>query len=258
MVTFASLLSAATCVLSLAGTGPVIRVLSPDGRPLPDVGVVCVRGATGAGLTDEQGRFVLAPGCVEAECMRGGLLSGHVRIAGAEATCQLAAPVVVRGEVVGFDGAQRYHAALLSTDRRRAGQSAALARASADEPLRFRLEVPAGHYSLAVMREDMWSCKLELGALTPGEREVTVEWREPREIHGIVLDAEGARFGLVLLRVAYTDERDPGGVRCEMDLQALDVISDKDGRFLALVDPARPFRIVADDAWQPATVRIDP
>lgn len=258
MVSFASLLSAATCVLSLAGTGPVITVLSPDGRPLPDVGVVCVRGATGAGLSDEQGRFVLAPGCVEAECMRGGLLSGHVRIAGAEATCQLAAPVVVRGEVLGFDGAQRYHVALLSTDTRRAGVSASLAPGSADEPLRFRLEAPAGQYSLVVMRQDMWGCKIELGVPTPGEREVTVEWREPRVIHGVVLNAEGRPFGRVLLRVAYTDERDTRRVRCELDLQALDVISDKDGGFRALVDPARPFKIMADDAWQPATVRIEP
>jgi hypothetical protein len=42
-----------------------------------------------------------------------------------------------------------------------------------------------------------------------------------------------------------------------MDVDALDVISERDGRFVARVDPERSYRIVADDAWQPATVHLD-
>jgi hypothetical protein len=51
--------------------------------------------------------------------------------------------------------------------------------------------------------------------------------------------------------------KQPDKMRCEKDINALDVISERDGRFVALVDPERPYRIVADDAWQPATVQLD-
>ena len=245
--------------LAVPGTGPVVTVLHSDGSFAPNVAVVCMQGASGTGLTDEQGRVALPEGCLEVECMRGGLVTGRATIMNGAATCTVAEAAVIRGQIRGLTGGERWYSVqAVSSDARSVARSAT---ADSTSP-RFRLEVPAGSYELRIFRwGDWWSCSGALGSLTAGEKEVVADWREPAEVRGIVLDPAGRPFGRVLLRVVYEDggeAPEPAGrTLCELDRNALDVISERDGRFVALVDPERAYRIVADEAWQPATVRLD-
>ena len=88
---------------------------------------------------------------------------------------------------------------------------------------------------------------------------MVLDWREPATVHGTVLDPDGRPFGKVLLHVVY-DDGDPtlaSETRCEEDRLALDPVTDPEGRFAVRVDPARPYRIVVDPAWEPARVRIE-
>lgn len=252
--------AALTLSVAVAGTGPVVTVLHADGRLLPGVAVVCVRGGSGTGLTDEQGRVTLSEGCLEVECMHGGLVTGRARIVDGAATCTVAEAVVILGEIRGAMRGELYVVQAVSSERRPAPQGVPVDSGPTPGPRRFRVEVPAGSYGLRVFRwDDYWSCSADLGSLAAGEREVVVEWREPTEVRGIVLDSAGHPFGRVLLHLVYEsgDMKQPDKMRCEKDINALDVISERDGRFVALVDPERPYRIVADDAWQPATVQLD-
>ena len=247
-------LAAAMARLSRTSAAEIV-VLDPEGRPASDVAVVCARGAIGTGLTDERGKSTLPTGCREAECMRGGFVMGRVRIAGDVATCRLVAPLLLHGEAR-VSGPPEMHSVIL----RSSGDRGVVQTARLEEPSRFRLEpvVPGSYLLEIVRREDLWSCVSELGALPAGEHEIVVSWREPLEITGVALDPEERAFAGVLLRVDYGGQSaGPGSTRCEMDLGALDVVSGKDGRFRAFVDPARAYRIIADDAWRPATIRID-
>ena len=238
-----------------------ITVLDPDGGPARGVAVSCTRGVAALVLTDERGRCVLPEACVEAECARGGLLSGHARIDGPSATCRLALPLLLRGMVRGLpDAEDRYSVALRIPKTRRVVQSASVERPHGGDPGRFRMDPSLpGSYEVVVLRfRDEWSCATELGQLPAGESEVLAGWRDPVEVKGVVLDPDGKPFARVLLRVDYGDEE--AGIhstRCSMWEQALDVVSDGEGRFRALVDPGRPYRIVVDPAWEPATIRID-
>ena len=255
---WAGLAAAAVLTLAGAGTASVVTVRHRDGSHAPNVAVVCVRGASGTGLTDEQGRVSLPEGCLEVECMRGGLVTGRTRIVERAATCTVVEAAVIRGEIVGATSGARYRVQAVSSVTRRAVQGAIVDSSSPVGPRRFSIEVPEGSYDLRVFRwDDYWACTSGLGSVTAGGKEVVAAWREPAEIRGIVLDAEGRPFGRVLLHVVYDETEPAPRTLCEIDRDALDVISERDGRFRALVDPERPYRIVADDAWQPASVRLD-
>jgi hypothetical protein len=255
-------LAAAAATVSVANADSVITAIGPFGQPVPNVAVICVSGGTESGLTDEQGHFALPEGCVEVECMRGGLLTARARVVEGAATCTLAEALSIRGEIRGTKGENwhRFRAMIVSTETQRIVQAASAISRSSAEPLLFSIDAPAGPYELRIVRYDkFWSCYADLGALSAGVEAVIADWREPTEVRGTVLDAEGRPFGGVLLRLVYESKGTGtlGQMRCELDDDALDVISERDGRFRALVDPTRRYRIVADDAWQPATVRLD-
>ncbi len=249
-------------LLPLAGASAAeITVLGPDGLPLQDVAVTCARGVAAVDLTDEGGRCLLPESCREAECARGGFLSGRTPIDGPSATCRLARPLLLRGEVPALRDAEEPHFVVLRiSESHPVLRSAWVERAHQEEAGRFRMEpAPPGPYELVGLRlRDEWSCATELGQLPAGEREVLAGWRDPAEVTGVVVDPEGKPFARVLLRIDYGDEDAAiGSTRCAMWEQALDIVSDRDGRCRARVDPARTPRIVIDPAWAPATIRID-
>jgi hypothetical protein len=203
-------------------------------------------------LTDSGGRVALPEDCREATCMRGGLLPGHVVLRQGTSTCVLADPLILRGWVTPAPTEdQRYRVVAREAGRWHAAGSAPLTDG------RFRLDaLRPGTYRLEVTRTDGWTCSTELGLLeTAGEHETAVAWRDPSPVSGLVRDARGRPFRKVLLQVEYEDGA-PGETRCALDRDALDVISDAQGGFVARVDPGRKFRIVVHAAWQPATVEL--
>jgi hypothetical protein len=239
-------------MLAAAGLALELIVLGPDGSPAPDVAVSCTRGPAALVLTDAQGRVRLPADCREATCMRGGLLPGTVVLPGTS-TCALGFPMILRGSVALPSNREgvRFRVIAREAGRRQAGGSASLTDGG------FRLDaLRPGAYLLEVAGTDGWNCSTELGPLEAGEHEVAVTWREPSVVTGLVRDAKGRPFHKVLLQIEY-DQGTPDGTRCAPDREVLDVVSDARGRFTARVDSARKFLIVADPAWQPATVELD-
>ena len=239
----------------LAATAVVLEliVLGPDGAPAPDVAVSCKRGPAALVLTDANGRAALPPTCREATCMRGGLLPGVVALQPGTATCALGYPVILRGAVtlpLSREGV-RYRVLAREAGRWQVAGSAPL------DDGRFRLDaLRPGTYELEVWRTDGWTCSKELGPLDTGQHEVEVTWREPAIVTGLVRDARGRPFRKVLLQIEY-DEGAPEETRCAPDREVLDVVTDGEGRFMARVDPARKYRVVAHTAWQPATIELN-
>lgn len=248
--------------LCSAGAAVVdVTVLDPEGQPVQNAVLMCVRGADVRGLTDDAGRFAVPDSCTDVECVSGFFVSGHARLSGEFAICQLSAAVVVRGEVAGPGIEQTWFSATLRTAKgTRAVAEVTVGPLPDDRTPRFRMPpVSPGAYVLEVVREqDMWSCVTDLGALSSGEREVVVSWHEPIRVTGVVLDPEGKPFPKVLLHVEHSGEAAAvGATRCELHMEALDIVSDRDGRFSAPVDLTRTYRIEVDPAWQPAIIRID-
>lgn len=242
-----SMLAAAVVALELI-------VLGPDGAPAPDVAVSCTRGPAALVLTDAEGRATLPPTCREATCMRGSLLPGVVALQPGTSRCALGYPMILRGTVTLPSDREGVRYRVIA---REAGRGQAAGSAPLDDG-RFRLDaLRPGTYRLEVWRTDGWTCTTDLGPLDTGQHEAEVTWREPALVTGLVRDSRGRPFRKVLLQIEYEDGASDA-MRCAPDPEVLDVVSDGEGRFTARVDPARKYRIVADPAWQPATVELDP
>ena len=256
LASFAAVIAPLAAALAAVSVG--ITVIDPEGRPALDVAVRCTRGAVALVLTDAAGKCVLPAACGEAQCMRGGFTPGKVTIRGEGATCQLGAAVVVRGTIE-LGGDESLSVSLRSSQTGHAAASAFVPPLEHGAARSFRIEaVPPGTYDLVASRAaDSWTCATGLGPLEAGERDAIAGWREPDEVRGTVLDLEGKPFPKVLLKVEYAPEAGASGTLCETSAHALDVVSDGDGRFSALVDPPRRWSIAVDPAWRPATVRID-
>jgi len=240
-------------MLATAGVVLELIVLGPDGSPAPDVAVSCTWGPAALVLSDGEGRATLPSTCREATCMRGGLLPGQVVLGQGTSTCALGWPVILRGTVAVPEPnrEQAYQVIAREDGRWQAAGSAPLTGG------RFRLDaLRPGAYRLDVARTDGWTCSTELGPLEAGEHETALTWRDPSPVTGLVRDAKGRPFRKVRMQIAYADGA-PGATRCAPDRNALDVVSDGEGRFTARVDPGREFRIEAHPAWQPATVELD-
>ena len=240
-------------MLAAAGVVLELIVLGPDGSPAPDVAVSCTRGPAALVLSDGEGRATLPSTCREAMCLRGGLLPGQVALQPGLSTCALGWPVIVRGTVAVPEpsGEQAYWVMAREAGRWQGVGSAPLTGGS------FRLDaLRPGTYRLDVARTDGWTCSTEVGPLEAGEHEAVLTWRDPSRVTGRVRDARGRPFRKVLLKIAYADGA-PGATRCAPGRDALDVVSDGEGRFTARVDPGRKFRIEAHPAWQPATVELE-
>jgi len=241
-------------MLAVAGLALDLIVLGPDGAPASEAAVSCTRGPAALVLTDAQGHATLPADCREATCMRGGLLPGVVALQPGSSTCTLGSPAILHGAVTLPSDRE---GVLYRVIAREAGRWQPAASAALDDGRFWFDALHPGTYLLEVARTDGWDCSRELGPLESSEHEATLAWRNPSLVSGLVRDAKGRPFPKVLLQVEYEDGERPDSVRCAPDREVLDVVSDREGRFTARVDPARTFRIVAHRAWQPATVELD-
>lgn len=238
-----------------------VSVTDDGGKPLADIAVACTDGVRGLALSDALGLTRLPDGCWKVACESGNYLPAEAKVVDGTAACTmrkallltvrpLPAPCRTEEGCLVFAvsdsgrrvGATSHHYALVAgthffdTERVHLG---------ATPPGRYRLGIGLFHSS--------WHCWRFLPDLPAGETTVSPVWREPQQVMGQVLDAQGRPRANILVYVLH----DPAliqagdGATCEIDPKQSEAVSDAQGRFTLLYDPAIDIAIVAGDPDDP-------
>jgi len=242
-----------------------VRVVDDAGKPVVDAMVACLGRETGAAVTGEDGTAIVPGACKEVYCERGDLVPDKAIVEEGKAACRLRAGLILSVEIVPKQPDELYYVSAYDPRNRgglEAGITGGVPRTAdggsfveRDEQgkRRHRLRpLLAGRYRLEVGRHrDQWQCGTDLGELPAGQHNVTVVWREPVEVKGRVLDRQGNPVADVPLfvRPEEQDAASPaGGWTCIARQEGREPVTNKDGIFRVLVDPAAPVKLEA--GWQ--------